>query len=123
MTQITPAFLDAFGDAWNRHDTDAILASMTEDCVFQNSGGRGPTGRCYEGKAEVRKGIDKIFSTLKNVRWNNPTHFIAGDRGVTEWAMTADTPDGRIEVQGCDVFTFRDGKVAVKNSYLKQRTD
>ena len=28
-----------------------------------------------------------------------------------------------IEVQGCDVFTFRNGKIAVKNSYLKQRTD
>jgi ketosteroid isomerase-like protein len=123
MTQITPAFLDAFGDAWNRHDTDAILASMTDDCVFQNSGGRGPRGRCYEGQEEVRKGIDKIFSSLKNVRWNNPAHFIAGDRGVTEWVMTADTPEGRIEVQGCDVFTFRDGKIAVKNSYLKQRTD
>jgi hypothetical protein len=25
-------------------------------------------------------------------------------------------------VQGCDVFTFRDGKISVKNSYRKQRT-
>jgi ketosteroid isomerase-like protein len=123
MTQITPAFLDAFGDAWNRHDTDAILAAMTDDCLFQNSGGRGPRGRCYVGKAEVRKGIEKIFSGLENVRWNNPKHFIAGDRGVTEWVMAANTPAGQLEVEGCDVFTFRDGKVAVKNSYLKQRTD
>jgi ketosteroid isomerase-like protein len=71
----------------------------------------------------VRKGIEKIFSSLENVRWNNSKHFIAGDRGVTEWVMTANTPDGPLEVQGCDVFTFRDGKIAVKNSYLKQRTD
>ena len=28
----------------------------------------------------------------------------------------------RVEVQGCDVFTFRNGKIAVKNSYRKQRT-
>jgi ketosteroid isomerase-like protein len=123
MTQITTAFLDEFGDAWNRHDTDAILAAMTEDCVFQNSGGRGPKGRCYAGKEDVRKGIDKIFSSLQDVRWNDPVHFIAGDRGVTEWVMTANTPDGPLEVQGCDVFTFRGGKIAVKNSYLKQRTD
>jgi ketosteroid isomerase-like protein len=123
MTQITTAFLDEFGDAWNRHDTDAILASMTEDCVFQNSGGRGPKGRCYQGKEDVRKGIEKIFSSLQDVRWNDPVHFIAGDRGVTEWVMTATTPGGPLEVQGCDVFTFRDGKIAVKNSYLKQRTD
>jgi hypothetical protein len=28
----------------------------------------------------------------------------------------------RLEVDGCDVFTFRDGKIAVKSSYFKQRT-
>jgi ketosteroid isomerase-like protein len=123
MTQITTAFLDEFGDAWNRHDPDAILAAMTDDCVFQNSGGRGPKGRCYQGKEDVRKGIEKIFSSLQDVRWNDPVHFIAGNRGVTEWVMTANTPDGPLQVQGCDVFTFRDGKIAVKNSYLKQRTD
>jgi hypothetical protein len=27
-----------------------------------------------------------------------------------------------VEVTGCDIFTFRDGKIAVKNSYRKQRT-
>src|SRR3954454_16540975 len=28
--EITPAFLDAFADAWNRHDVDAIMSAMTE---------------------------------------------------------------------------------------------
>jgi hypothetical protein len=28
----------------------------------------------------------------------------------------------KVEVDGCDVFTFRDGKIAVKSSYFKQRT-
>lgn len=37
---VTTAFLDAFADAWNRHDTDEILAMMTADCVFESS--RGP---------------------------------------------------------------------------------
>jgi len=27
-----------------------------------------------------------------------------------------------VEVDGCDVFTFRNGKIAVKSSYFKQRT-
>ena len=31
--------------------------------------------------------------------------------------------DGKtVEVTGCDVFTFRGDKIAVKNSYLKTRT-
>jgi hypothetical protein len=27
----------------------------------------------------------------------------------------------RVEVTGCDLFTFRDGKIAIKNSYRKNR--
>jgi ketosteroid isomerase-like protein len=27
----------------------------------------------------------------------------------------------RVEVNGCDLFTFRDGKIAVKNSYRENR--
>ena len=99
------------------------LWGMRQDRHQEREGGRGPKGRCYAGKEDIRKGIDKIFSSLQDVRWNDPVHFIAGDRGVTEWVMTANTPDGPLEVQGCDVFTVRDGKIAVKNSYLKQRTD
>ena len=39
--EITPAFLDAFADAWNRHDVDAIMSAMTDDCVFEASAGVG----------------------------------------------------------------------------------
>ena len=42
---------------------------------------------------------------------------------MTEWVFSGTRDDGvRIEVQGCDVFTFMDGKIAVKNSYRKQRS-
>ena len=116
-------FLDAFADAWNRHDTDAILSMMTSDCTFETSRGSGAKGTVYAGQDEVRRGIDEVFATFPDARWTEPTHFLAGDRGVSEWVFTATGPDGaRVEVQGCDVFTFRDGKIAVKNSYRKQRT-
>ena len=36
MAQMTPAMLDAFGEAFNRHDVDAILKFMTDDCVFES---------------------------------------------------------------------------------------
>ena len=68
------------------------------------------------GRDEVRRGIEEVFATFPDARWNGPTHFIAGDRGITEWAFTGTGPNGRVEVQGCDVFTFRDGRIAVKNS-------
>ncbi|MBJ6127723.1 nuclear transport factor 2 family protein [Microvirga splendida] len=119
---VSLSLLDEFAAAWNRHDTDVILSMMTEDCVFEASRGPDVKGTIYTGQAEVRRGIEEVFSTFPDARWNEPRHFIAGDRGVSEWVFTATGIDGAlVEVQGCDVFTFRDGKVAVKNSYRKQR--
>jgi hypothetical protein len=44
-------------------------------------------------------------------------HFVCGDRGVSEWTFTGTRTDGtRVEMNGCDIFTFRDGKIALKNS-------
>jgi ketosteroid isomerase-like protein len=41
---------------------------------------------------------------------------------VSEWTFTGTRTDGsRVEVHGCDLFTFRDGKIAVKDSYRKNR--
>jgi ketosteroid isomerase-like protein len=120
---VSIAFLDGFAAAWNRHDTDAILSMMTEDCIFEASRGPDVNGTVYRGRDAVRHGIEDVFATFPDPRWNGPRHFIAGDRGVSEWIFTATGPDGaRVEVQGCDVFTFRDGKIAVKNSYREQRT-
>jgi ketosteroid isomerase-like protein len=47
---------------------------------------------------------------------------VTGDRGVSEWTFTGTLKDGkRVEVIGCDVFTFRNGKIAIKNSFRKNR--
>jgi taurine dehydrogenase small subunit len=54
--------------------------------------------------------------------WGNAQHFVCGDRGVSEWTFTGTRADGsRVEVHGCDLFSFRDGRIALKNSYRKNR--
>jgi ketosteroid isomerase-like protein len=96
---------------------------MTAACVFEASRGPDVKGTIDTGQAEVRRGIEEVFFTYPDAQWNVPRHFIAGDRSVSEWVCTAARTDGaRVEVQGCDVFTFRDRKIAVKNLYRKQRT-
>jgi ketosteroid isomerase-like protein len=121
--KITVAFLDAFAEAFNRHDVAAILAAMTEDCVFEASGGPEVCGRRYEGKHEVGKAFAEVFETFPDAQWRGARHFFVGDRGLSEWTFSGTRPDGaRVEVTGCDLFTFQDGKIAVKNSYRKQRT-
>jgi steroid delta-isomerase-like uncharacterized protein len=114
--------LDRFAEAWNRHDLDALMSMMTDDCVFAASAGPDVDGQRSEGRQAVRAAYAAVFEACPDAHWANPRHFIAGDRGVSEWTFTGTQKDGRrVEVNGCDLFTFREGRIAVKNSYRKNR--
>ena len=120
--EVSIEFLKAFADAWNRHDVDSLMSFMTDDCVFESSGGENAGGTRYEGAQAVRKGYSKSWKDFPDAQWNNARHFVHGDRGVSEWIFTGTNADGkRSEVAGCDIFTFRDGIILVKNSYRKNR--
>jgi cytosine deaminase len=115
--------LRAITDAFNRHDLDAIMAFFTEDAVFESPRGPEPWGRRFEGRAAVREGLAQRFIGIPDVHYGADEHFMAGDRGASEWTLTGTTTEGeRIEVRGCDLWTFRDGLVTRKDSYWKIRT-
>jgi steroid delta-isomerase-like uncharacterized protein len=119
---VTAETLQAFADAWNRHDADALMSFMTEDCVFESSAGPDVCGTRYAGREAVRAGYVEVWTAYPDARWSNARHFVQGDRGVSEWTFTGTRADGaRVEVNGCDLFTFRDGRIALKNSYRKSR--
>ena len=116
--------LDDFAAAWNRHDVDGLMACMTADCVFEAAAGPDVAGARHEGAAAVRRAYAAVFATYADARWSHPRHFVAGDRAVSEWTFTGTTAAGaKVEVNGCDLFTLKGGKIAVKNSYRKQRTE
>jgi steroid delta-isomerase-like uncharacterized protein len=120
--EVTVEILEAFADAWNRHDVDSLMSFMTDDCIFEASGGDEECGTRYEGTEAVRKGYSKAWNDFPDAQWNNARHFVLENRGVSEWVFTGTNKDGkRSEVSGCDVFTFRDGKILVKSSYRKNR--
>jgi ketosteroid isomerase-like protein len=114
--------LDQFAAAWNRHDVDGLMACMTDDCVFEAAAGAEVAGTRHVGRDAVGRAYAAVFETYKDGRWNNPRHFVAGNRAVSEWTFTGTTSAGaKVEVNGCDVFTLRGAKIVVKNSYRKQR--
>lgn len=122
MSEDLLKLLDRFADAWNRHDLDALMSMMTDDCVFEASAGPDVHGNRSEGREAVRAAFAAVFETFRDAHWANARHFIVGDRGVSEWTFTGTQRDGRrVEVNGCDLFTLRDGKIAIKNSYRKNR--
>ena len=122
IDEVTTEFLQAFADAWNRHDVDAIMSFMTDDCVFEGSAGPDVCGTRYAGREAVRAGFAQVWAAFPDAQWRNARHLVCGDRAVSEWTFTGTHADGtRVEVHGCDVFTCRDGKIALKNSYRKNR--
>ena len=120
--EVTTKMLDAFADAWNRHDIDNLMSFMTEDCAFEASAGSDVCGTEYRGTAAVRAGFAEVWATFPDAHWGNASHFVHGNRGVSEWTFTGTRKDGtRVEVHGCDLFTFSGNKIALKNSYRKNR--
>jgi len=122
LAVVTTEVLQAFADAWNRHDVDALMSYMSDDCVFEASAGPDICGARHVGREAVRAGFAEVWATFPDAHWGNARHFVHGDRGVSEWTFTGTRLDGtRVEVHGCDLFTFRDGKIVLKNSYRKNR--
>ncbi len=107
-------------DAFNAHDLDAVMALFADDCTFVAPRGPEPWGQRFEGVAAVREGLGARFTTIPDVHYGDGGHFVAGDRGVSEWTLTGTTTGGeRIEVRGCDLWTFTGRRLTVKDSYWK----
>jgi steroid delta-isomerase-like uncharacterized protein len=120
--EVTTETLQAFAEAWNRHDVDALMTFMADDCVFEASAGPDVCGARHAGRAAVRRAFADVWATFPDAHWGQARHFVMGDRGVSEWTFTGTRADGSsVEVHGCDLFTFRDGKIVLKNSYRKNR--
>ena len=114
--------LREFTATFNSRDLDAVMTYFTDDAVFESPRGQDPWGTRFEGKDRVREGLAARFAGLPQLHYGHDVHFAVGDRGASEWTLTGTTPEGqKIEVRGCDLWTFRDGKIARKDSFWKIR--
>jgi len=112
--------LQTLVDAFNAHDLDRIMAFFAEDCVLEMPRGPSPFGGRFIGKAAVRDGLAGRFAGLPDVHYGNPEHFVCGDTEISKWTVTGTTPSGqKIQANGCDFYSFRDGKLTKKDSYWK----
>ena len=116
------AMLREIAAGFDTHDLDRIMRHFGDDAVFEAPRGPEPWGQRFVGRDAVRAAFAARFAGIPDVRYTDDVHFVAGDRGASEWTLSGTTTDGqRIEVRGCDLWTFRDGKVARKDSYWKIR--
>ena len=114
MSTSTASTVEAFNDAFGRHDVDAVMALMTDDCVFENTLPT-PDGERHVGQQAVRKFWQRFFSDSPNASFETEEMVVSGDRAVVRWRFDW----GKGHIRGIDLFKVRDGKVAEKLSYVK----
>ena len=118
--RIILAALDGLAAAFNAHDIDAIMGFFAEECSLDLPRGPDPHGSRYTGRDGVRRGLMTRFETTPDVHYGEIEHFVSGATGISKWLLTGTTRTGaQVRVRGCDVYTFRDGRVIRKDSYWK----
>jgi ketosteroid isomerase-like protein len=82
-SEVTTDALQRFAEAWNRHDLDALMSFMTEDCVFEASAGPDACGTRYAGREPVRAGFAEVWATFTDAPLGQHASFcIWRQRGV-----------------------------------------
>jgi ketosteroid isomerase-like protein len=105
--------VERFQKAFDARDVDAIMATMTSDCVFEDT--TPPDGCRHVGAEAVRAAWTALFAASPGGVFTTEELIDAGDRVVARWRYAW----GSGHVRGVDVFTVRDGLVAEKLAYVK----
>jgi ketosteroid isomerase-like protein len=118
QTEATRNTVTRFNEAFNRHDVDAVMALMTDDCLFDSTRPP-PDGERLMGQGQVRKFWEEFFQRSPHARFETEEMVAAGDRCVVRWTYhwVRDGKPGR--VRGIDLFRVYEGRVAEKLSYVK----
>ena len=105
--------IDAYNEAWNRHDLDGIVALHAPGMVFENWN----AGELAEGDA-VRSHIAQIFENWPDLRFTGRSLYVGDDFVVQEWTAYATHASGKeLTWEGVDIFPFKDGKILRKDVY------
>lgn len=117
----------AYGEAWNRHDVEAILAMHTEDSVFENH----TSGGTAVGRDALREILNEVFEAFPDIHFNARRTYVRDGLVTQEWTATGTLavpytkgsitvrPTGRaVSWNGVDVIPFVGNLVARKDVYV-----
>ena len=110
----------AFNDAFNKHDVDAMMQLMSDECLFENTY-PAPDGTVYKGKAAVIKFWQTFFEESPSAHIDIEEIFGMGYRCVMRWRYDwlDEENGGNGHVRGVDIFQIKDGLISEKLSYVK----
>lgn len=103
-----------FNEAFNRHDVPAMMALMSDDCLFENTAPT-PDGSAYHGKLAVTQFWNTFFQDAPQANIDIEEIFGFGERCIMRWKYSW----GNGHVRGVDIFLVRNGLIVEKLSYVK----
>lgn len=118
--KVDEKLMKAISAAFNSRDPDRIASFFHDDAVFYLSRGPEPEGRALRGRETIRKAVADRFKVIPDMRWEHEKYIIMGDHAVSIWRVKGKSADGDdLNCRGCDIYTFRDGKITEKDTYWK----
>ena len=108
-------------DSFNDHNIEAILERFADEGVWRISRGTPPEGDRLVGKKDIRSMLSKRFTSIPDLAWEIHSHWVAGNRGCSEWRVIGHERNGNfLDWFGCDLWTLRgDGMIMLKDTYWK----
>lgn len=119
LTSATTTSVERLLDALIQHDVDAMMASMTSDCVFEDWVPK-PDGARYVGQQAVRRFWEGFFQRSPDARLDIEEVFAAGDSCAVRYVWRWAEADGTEQYVRCAaLFLVRSGHVAEMRFYAK----
>lgn len=109
-----------FGKAFNKADVEEIAACVTDDFEWRLAAGARPGGTILKGKDDLRRYFGAKDQAHREARYSEACIHRAGDKLFGTFRVTGIDAKGRpFDRYGIDLYELRDGKIALKDSYLK----
>lgn len=112
-----------FGKAFNKADVEEIAACVTDDFEWRlNAGAMGgsPGGAVLKGKEGLRAHFSDKSKAHREARFSEARIHRAGDKLFGTFRVTGVDHAGKpFDRYGIDLYELKDGKIALKDSYLK----
>ncbi len=115
------ALFKSFGRAFFKRDVDALYETVTDDFVWKSLDQNGNV-KSITGREAVAAQLNFRSPTLEKVRFEDVVYHHAPDATFMTFRLTAqNTETGNPHEEfGVERYTFRDGRIAVKDVYRKR---
>lgn len=114
--------VEAFFDAFNRHDVDALMALYAEDAVNHQM----PTAP-LRGREAIRKSFEDGFAAIPDMGCRVINVISESEWGAAEWEgwgthRPPDAPPRPYQMNGCGFFRVQHGVIVQQRGYWDSAT-